>query len=193
VARATVVAAALLGFLSIGVPTAAAVSYVAPVPSFPLSVAAGETAPASLGIGNFSTLPESADFPSLSVNAIGLSPSCGDIAWPCAAPDLDVVQLPPTGLGTNGPASCLGTWTITGPDAAGAWTFTPPGGEGSLLLANGEVCVVDFTFTALKAPAIDADPSAPGDQTNQVATATPSAPGLAFAFPYTGTDQMTVS
>ena len=149
----------------------------------------GQTYGASLGIGNFSTPPQSTTNPILTISAIDLYPACTSGAVDCSGgtAEAGVFALSATGTGSSTPAgnaSCEGTWTIvpdTGnPLTASRYRFVPPGGEGTLLLATGEVCVVSFTATTLRVPTIDVDP-APGVQTFPTASSTatgPTVPGL---------------
>ncbi|MDQ4134004.1 MAG: hypothetical protein M3179_12570, partial [Actinomycetota bacterium] len=160
-------ALALALLLSMAGPNrAGAFVFVVPAPSFPDVVTVGDTFSASLGVGNFSTPPESINFPVLRFTQINLVPSCAVPTLDCAGGvEAGVFDLSPTGVGSAGPASCLGTWTIT-EISPGVFRFTPPGGEGSLLLGTGEVCVIDYTVTTLRVPSTDVAPPQPGVQTN---------------------------
>jgi hypothetical protein len=163
---------------------------VSPGPSFPTVVTVGDAFPGALAIGNFSTPPESIQFPVLTMSAINLVPSCDTTAQDCTGGvETGVFSLSATGIG-SGPPSCNGTWTITQIDP-GLFRFVPPGGEGTLQLGASEFCVVDFVATPLRAPTVDTNPTQPGVQTNQVASVTPQAPGLLIARS-SGVDQTTV-
>ncbi len=101
-------------------------------------------------------------------------PACATTAPPQDCVGLTepgVFQLSPTGVGSSGPATCLGTWTII-EISPGTFRFTPPGGEGSLSLSPGEVCLVDYLVTTLRVPTIDINPAAPGVQAGQLVCAT---------------------
>jgi hypothetical protein len=137
-----------------------------------------------LGVANHSTPPESTTYPTLIVGAIDLVPSCGSPRPDCAGSAVPGdFSLSTTGTGVSGPPSCLGTWTITG-TSPGVFRFRPPGGENTLALSAGAVCLIDFSATALRLPA-------PGPKTAQVASATFSAPGLG-AVRISGYDETTV-
>ena len=174
-------ALALAVLFSLGGPNrAGAFVFVVPAPSFPTTTTVGDNFPASMGVGNFSTPPESVTFPVLQFTNINLVPACDIAALDCAGGiEPGVFSLSPTGIGTAGPASCLGTWTIT-EITPGTFRFTPPGGEGSLLLGTGEVCVIDYSVTTLRVPSTDVNP-APGVQTIQLASATAQDPGGVLA------------
>ena len=160
-------------------PAAQAFIFVVPSVSFPGTVTVGQTFPAGIGIGNFSTPPESTAHPVMPMTEIDLIPACAIAVLDCLlGVEAGVFQLSATGTGAMpSPPSCLGTWTIT-EIAPGRYRFTPPGGEGSLQLATGEVCVVGFTATALRVPTTDLQPATPGTQTTQLASAAASPPGL---------------
>ena len=147
-----------------------------PAPTFPSTVTVGQTFPAGLFIPNNSAPPESTDYPILTLTDIDLVPACANSAVNCVGGvETGVFQLSPTGVG-SGAASCTGTWTIT-EITPGTWRFTPPGGNGTLMLATGESCTVNFTATTLRVPTIDVSPVTPNVQTNQIASATATAPG----------------
>ncbi|MCA1683894.1 MAG: DUF11 domain-containing protein, partial [Actinobacteria bacterium] len=171
-------------------PPSQAFIFVVPAPSFPESVVVGQTFPAALGITNASTPPESTLFPVLNVTDIDLVPACSNPNIDCVGGlDPGVFTLSATGTGNDGP-SCDGVWTIT-EISPGRFRFTPPGGNGTLQLATGETCVVTYTATANRIPAIDVNPALPDTQTNQIASATSFAPGL-NPNRNSGSDQTTV-
>ncbi len=134
-------------------------------PIFPAMVVVGQAgAPASLLIAN-----NSAGVGPVTLTSITLNPSCGDPFFSCSDPDLGVLLLSPSAVGTAG--ACDGrAFTVQPPDANGRSSFVPttpvilqPPGQ-----ANDD-CTITFTFSTLKAPTKDADPSA-GLQTRQFAT-----------------------
>ena len=180
--RATGMVATLaaVGLLVTGVGPAEALVAVVAGPSFPATATVGDTFPASLAVSNFSTPPESQEFPVIALSQINLVPSCDNTNQDCAGGiEVGVFALSATGVG-NGSASCSGPWTIT-EISPGLFRFTPPGGEGSAQVASGESCVVDFTATALRLPDVDPSPGQPGVQTNQVLSVTPGTPTVSFA------------
>ena len=147
--------------LGVGVPAAFAGVGLGVTPTFPSTVAVGQTGvPASLQILNASTPPESTG--NLTVNTISLVPVCGTAAavpgtgdCPVANADPGVFVLSPTAVGEAGTA-CAGTnFTVTVIDAAtGQVSFTPTGGPVVLTppgTANS-VCRIDFSFDVVKAP-----------------------------------------
>ncbi|HVL06375.1 MAG TPA: hypothetical protein VM388_10315, partial [Acidimicrobiales bacterium] len=168
-ALATVVVCIAAPFVALG-PAFAGVGF-GVVPTFPTNVTVGQSGlPASLTVSNVSTPPENAA--PVTLTSITLVPSCGTnaAAFDCPAPDPNVFQLSPTGVGEAGTA-CAGTvFTITQVDPAqGKYQFTPatpvvlqPPGQ------PGDTCRINFTFDVVRAPAIDAVPGAPGVQTAQL-------------------------
>jgi hypothetical protein len=155
--------------------------------SFPDTVV-GQTFPASLGIQNGSTPPDSTNFPTLRMNAIDLYPACPSTAVDCSPgpPEAGVYDLAPgpaiNGSGTGasipaGNATCEGTWSLVpdnpNPALAVRWRFVPPAGEGTLILATSEVCAVSFTATTLRVPTFDVQAGMPGVQTNHATGVTP--------------------
>ena len=171
-------------------PPSSAFLFVLPSPSFPTNTVVGETFPATLGIGNFSTPPESTANPVLTISAIDLYPACSLSVVDCSVGVAEggVFALSGTGTGAySGPpdpvsaATCNGTWTITpstgNPNTAPRFRFVPPGGEGTLLLPTGALCAVSFTALTRAVPTIDALP-APGVQTIPVASSTATGPAI---------------
>ncbi len=134
-------------------------------PNFPSTVAVGDTAvPVSLDITNSST---GGDGNPVNLTSISLIPSCGaNSGTSCTSPDLGVFTVSATGTGAG---SCAGTnFTITVTDATtGKVTFTP---SGTVTLALGQTCHIDFTVNVVGAPDVDASGTA-GLQTIQVAEA----------------------
>jgi hypothetical protein len=140
-------------------------------PQFPTVVTVGQAGlPAKLSMVNSATV---GGVP-VAITEITLNPSCGSVSLDCSAPDPGVFALSPTATGTSG--ACLGrTFTVTPPDANGRSVFVPnapfdlqPPGQAD------STCDISFTFRVLKAPTLDAQPSA-GLQTAAVATVTGSA------------------
>ena len=162
-------------------PNANAFVFVVPSPALPASTVVGQTFPYSVGIGNFSTPPQSVTDPVLTISQIDLYPACSNTNVDCAGGTAEggVFALSATGTGASTPAGdpdCEGTWTIipdTGdPTTASRYRLVPPGGEGTLTLDTGEICAVTFTATTLRVPTIDASPGTPGVQTFAVASST---------------------
>ena len=161
-------------------PPATAFILVSSAPSMPNSMV-GQTFPMAYGLGNFSSPPESADNPVLTISAIDLYPACSNGNVDCTGGTAEggVFALSATGNGSSSPpgdADCEGTWTIV-PDTGNANTavrfrFVPPGGEGTLTIDTGEMCTVSLTAVTRRAPVIDVNPGAPGIQANAVASAT---------------------
>ncbi|HEY1537962.1 MAG TPA: hypothetical protein VGF63_01085 [Solirubrobacteraceae bacterium] len=165
------------------VPAAAQAAVVATTTvTFPTTVDVGQTGVGgSITLRNADTAPNAAAVnvvcdasdptPPCSTpeQGIVLTPSCaqldGDV---CASPDPGVFSLAPTAAGRAGTA-CAGMAFDVGlvSAAAGSWGFTPQGGAHVTLSASGSACIVDFSFSVLKAPASDQNPSAPGIQTAQ--------------------------
>jgi hypothetical protein len=156
-------------------------------PEFPTTVAVGDTGvAASLTIANNST----ADEGTVTISDISLIPSCGNFTTTCTAPDPDVFSLSATGTGHTG-TSCAGdTFTIAETDATtGKVSFTRTGG--SLTLAFGASCTIDFTIDVLKSPTLDALAAA-GTQTAQRGAAT-GLSALGHPADGTGSDSTTVT
>lgn len=119
---------------------------------------------------------------------IVLIPSCGQLSGDsCATTGADpgVFAIAPTASGRLGTA-CEGmsfAADVVDP-AFGAVRFTPlPAGAHVTLAPSGSSCVIDFTFSVLKTPAIDQNPALLGIQTAQatehtqvVAPVVPTAP-----------------
>ncbi len=193
--------ALIVAFSVLLAPGAKAFIFVVPAPSFPDTVTVGQTFPASLGIGNFSTPPESDANPVFTVSQIDLQPACSDGSAPLCnsgVAEAGVVALSATGTGSSTPpgnTTCEGTWTIvpdTGnPNTATRFRFEPPGGEGTLLLATGETCAVSFTALTLRVPSIDGSPD-PEVQTFATSTAFRSSPLLPSPVPNSSNDRYTV-
>jgi hypothetical protein len=197
-----VVAAVLAASLVVASPAGAFI-FVAPAPNFPDSVVA-QTVPAAVGIVNNSTPPESTTDPVITITNIDLYPACTSTSVDCTGGTAEAGVYALSGTGTGQPigqggAGCTGTWTIvpdTGnPATATRYRFVPPGGEGTLQLATGQTCVVNFTATARRVPTNDVNATQPGVQTFHVASATAIAPVAAPppGLRNTGVDTSTVS
>jgi hypothetical protein len=150
--------------------------------NLPASVTVGQTGLAgSLSLVNLNSAPQQAMTNGI-CNAgdgascvaaepgITLVPACTQlVAGECApgAADPGVFDLQPTGSGRAGTA-CQGTAFDIALIDPGTVRFTPqPPGTHVTLPGTGAACVIDFTFTVLKAPTVDASPAAPGVQTAQ--------------------------
>lgn len=138
-------------------------------PHFPASVTAAATGlAASFTFANDSSGPD-ADF-SIAITAIALTPSCGNAGTVCNQIDPGVFALGPTGTGQAGSACAGATFTIGAPDPNGTALFTP---SPAIVLTPtgqpGSSCTVDFTFSVLKVPTIDASNPTPGMQTDALA------------------------
>jgi hypothetical protein len=183
------VLALLLGLL---VPsTALAGAVITPVPTFPYpSVTLGKQFDASITLFNNSTGQEAGAGVTVTANNLDLFPSCPDsviTANNCPTAEAGVFVLSPTG--TSGAGDCpAGTWTIA-EAAPGRWRFTPPGTIG---LLSGHSCTINFTATASNLPQFDADLTAPGSQTNQVAAVDAFSPVTSLTVRNSGSGQTTV-
>ena len=154
-------------------------------PNYPQLVQVTQTGvPVSLTIIN-----NSADDPnnlnvdsqrSVTVDHVFHTPACDLTAPTCPAGsrETNVFQVVGPATGSGGATGCAGTWTFSAPDVSGEIEFTPPGGAGSLVLGpSGGTplnarCTVTFTVSVLQSPAQDADPGAPGIQTDELGRGT---------------------
>jgi hypothetical protein len=141
------------------------------------SATVGETLPASLSLTNAST----ADDPSLTLCKVGdsgscansdgivLIPSCGqDSGTACVAADPGVLSIDPTATGAG---TCAGvTFLATRLEGAFGRVRLAATGAQDIRLSRGETCRVDFKFTVVRLPAVDARPQ-PGLQTVAIVTA----------------------
>jgi hypothetical protein len=171
--------------------TALAGAVITPVPTFPYpSVTLGQQFNASITLFNNSTGQEAGAGVTVTANNLDLFPSCPDsviTANNCPTAESGVFALSPTG--SSGAGDCpAGTWTIA-EAAPGRWRFTPPGTIG---LLAGHNCTVDFTATASRLPQFDADLTAPGSQTNQVAAVDAFSPVTSLTVRNSGSGQTTV-
>ncbi len=182
-------AAVLLG----GASSAWAGTGVSVVPSVPANVTVGTTPATSLTIANVSgNGPGETGFEtdSFQVTDITLVPSCGSQVFsgdcPAGSQDPGVLVPGATGIGRAGTACAGRTFTITLIDPAqGKYAFTPDApvvlGPSSGTLAQRQ-CVIDFTTSVNRVPAVDSTPASPGLQTDQkaFATVTDIMPGTNF-------------
>ena len=134
----------------------------------PSPVQVGQTGLAgSFTVRNTNTAPNSTE--SNVITQIRLAPSCGtsgSVSNVCSLPDPGVIAIAATATGRAGTACAGRTFSVSGPDANGVFTFTPQGGAVVLAPPGGaNECTVDFTFSVLKSPTIDAAPATPGVQT----------------------------
>ncbi|MEW6153393.1 MAG: hypothetical protein AB1673_05295 [Actinomycetota bacterium] len=185
----------LLGLSTILASSASGVLLIQANADFPDSVV-GQTFPAGYAVSNFSTPPQSVDFPNIHISQIDLYPACTQPTTDCigGTPEAGVYALSATGVGQSipaGNATCEGTWTITpntgNTATATSYRLTPPGGEGTLVLSTGNTCTINFTATALRVPTTDVQ-AAPGVQTYHSTGVTPSSqpPQDPFTFSRTG-------
>ncbi|HEX3824690.1 MAG TPA: Ig-like domain repeat protein [Mycobacteriales bacterium] len=163
----------------LAVPSADAAVTFTVYSSFPSTMAVGATGLAGqLTIANNSTSPEGTS--TVTLTAIDLVPSCGSTTAPggvCQSADPGVFQVGAAGTGEAG-TGCPGTTFTTSivDSTTGEVSFTPT--TTVTLAANGPPtaqCVIDFTFSVLKAPSKDASTSAPGLQTAQISSASGTA------------------
>jgi hypothetical protein len=147
--------------------------------TFPSTMAVGATGLAGqLTISNNSTSPEATS--TVTLTAIDLVPSCGSTTAPggvCQSADPGVFQLSATGSGEAG-TGCPGTSFTTSivDSGTGEVSFTPS--TAVTLAPNGPMtaeCIIDFTFSVLKAPTKDASTVTAGLQTAQVTSASGTA------------------
>jgi plastocyanin len=174
--------ATVFSFLFMATPAFAGIG-IGVAPNFPDTVNVGNTGIAvALDIQNVSTT----GFGSINLTSIKLTPSCGNISFPCNQTDLGVFTASATGIGAN---ACLGkTFTISVDDAlTGRLLFTP---SSAITLAEQTSCQIDFTVDVLKVPTIDASGIA-GKQTKQLGEVT-AIGGLEDGFG-SGTDTTTVN
>ena len=151
---------------------------------FPPIVTVGQSGLAgNIDIQNTST----PDTLTVTLDTITLIPSCGGYSVvTCTMPDPGVLAINTPASGRAGSA-CAGVTFTTAPtgNPDGSYSFTPnvpvtlgvPGGP-------LDKCIIDFTFSVLKAPTIDANASVPGTQTlpGALVTGTASDTSLAAGF-----------
>jgi hypothetical protein len=132
--------------------------------TIPTVVMVGDTnVPASISIKNNNNGAEATMAATLT--EISVWPSCGSEAlFTCDTPDPGVFTLSPTATGAAGSACAGQNFTVTAPDATGKVSFTP---ANQVVIAPGATCTIDFTFSVVKTPAIDARPE-PGFHTYEI-------------------------
>ncbi len=181
--RASAVALALTAAMA--VPAVTAASPTANVSlTFPASVTVGESGSGSLTIANASTFEDPSftlcssgeNGPCAGSDGIVITPSCaqvvgggGTLTCTAGGADAGVLQLDKSATGAAG-SRCEGVLFLLEPfDAArGTFRISPTGGQ-DIRLAIAEQCRVDFTFRAMRMPALDGS-GQPGAQTLPVAT-----------------------
>ena len=158
------------------------------VPIVPLNVTVGQTAvPMSLGIANQSAnLPGETGYTAdtVQIDTITFVPSCGSPTVSADCPDgsFDPGVIVPslTGTGRPGTACATNTFSIAVSDASqGKYSITTPTPvtlAPSLPATPLRRCVIDFTGSVVRMPAIDR--AAPGIQTDQKSGATGTDTGL---------------
>jgi Bacterial Ig domain len=171
--------------------TALAGAVITPVPTFPYpSVTLGKQFDASITLFNNSTGQEAGAGVTVTASNLDLFPSCPDSVITsnnCPTAETGVFSLSSTG--TSGAGECpAGTWTIA-EAAPGRFRFTPPATIG---LLAGHSCTVTFNATASKLPQFDSDLTAPGSQTNQVASVDAFSPVSSLTVRNSGSGQTTV-
>jgi len=178
--------------------TAWALPALSVVPDVPATIQAGAVGvPGSLTIRNVSTFSE-ASVP-FTVDDATIVLTCGtasvsDLGCPGSEDPGVLVPATPTATGRPG-TSCAGigfTLSNVG-QPAGTYRFVSRSvvvlGAAAGPPADAQ-CIIDFAVSATRLPAIDANPGAPGSQTNVTAAAAASN-GTIFANG-TGTDQTTI-
>ncbi len=159
-------------------------------PDFPANVTVGNN---NVAVGLEITNNSTSDVGSVNLTSIKLIPSCGNNdadTTTCAGTEVDpgVFNVDAAGIGAN---ACVGTsFTISETNATtGEVTFTP---SGTVTLAQGATCRINFTVDVMQAPADDSSASA-GLQTLQMGrvSATQSTDGLSGTG--LGTDETTVA
>jgi hypothetical protein len=170
-------------------------------PDFPPTVTVGQSGiPASLTLFNLNqggeitfdnrlcNQGEAAPCGGAAEKGLQLVPTCAVLtSSACTTADPGVFQLSATGIGqAGGPpgTSCAGIVFNITPivgDPFGAVRFTPQNPTDHVILPGRTAlttppsfCEIDFTFTVLKSPALDQDPSvsSPGTQTGSAADST---------------------
>jgi len=166
----------------------AAVS-IAVEPTFPNTVAVGDSHQGSLRLQNTSTAPNQSE--SVMVTSIKMTPSCGTQPFgpTCSAGAMDpgVFQYGATAIGRQGFAGAGIVFNVTVIDeSTGEVKFTP---NSPFFLGPADsqffVAFIDFTFSVLKVPDLDASPGQPGIQTAQIGAA--SGEGTPSGSPGSGT------
>jgi len=191
---------ALLGLLAAGPAVAQGAAVATTTIAFPTTTAVGQSGlTGALTLRNQNTSPnagatntvcnagDAAPPCAAGEDGIVLVPSCGELAGDaCAAGQADpgVFAIAPAASGRAGTA-CAGmafsTSVVDG--ATGAVRFAPPAGENVTIAGSGASCIIDFSFSVLKLPAIDQNTAQAGIQTAQATVHTqfiaPIGPGAA--------------
>ena len=176
-------------------------------PDFPSTVTVGSSGSATMSIINNSNGAENAA--PVTLTDIQMVPSCGttfgappDNDCPLAFADPGVFAISATGTGQVGTACAGQTFSITQNNpATGQVTFTPTVPATPVVLApagtaNGlDRCVIGFTYTVLKLPAVDSQPGAAGLQTTALgfAAGQNTIGGVTNSGTGTGADTVTVT
>jgi hypothetical protein len=175
---------ALAGLLAAGPAVAQGAAVATTTITFPTTVAVGQSGlSGSLTLRNQNTSPQAGATNTVcnagdaappcaaGEDGIVLVPSCGELAGDaCAAGKADpgVFSIAPSASGRAGTACAGMAFSASIVDApTGAVHFAPPGGDHVTIAGSGAACVIDFTFTVLKLPAIDQNPATEGVQTAQ--------------------------
>lgn len=175
--RAAALAIAVAAALALAPAAARASPTLIVSTTFPTPATVGETLSASLLLTNRST----PDDPSLTLCKVGdggscansegivVIPSCGqESGTTCAATDTGVLSIDETATGAD---TCAGMTFLATPlgGAFGRVRLAATGGQ-DVRLSPGETCRVDFRFTVVRLPSVDARPQ-PGPQTAALVTA----------------------
>ena len=154
------------------------------VPSFPAAVTVGNAGvPASLELRNANNDADAGatntvcnfgdGFPCPAGDpGITLIPACAQLGAfsACSGPEPGVFRISDTATGAAGTACAGMVFNVSLIDpATGQVRFTPQGGAHVTLPAAGAVCRIGFTFSVLRAPTADQNPTLPAIQTVQVA------------------------
>src|SRR5215210_5504003 len=153
------------------------------VPSFPAAVTVGNTGvPATLEVRNANNDADAGatntvcnfgdGFPCPAGDpGITLIPACGQLGAfsSCTSPEPGVFRISDTATGAAG-TTCAGiVFNVNLIDpATGQVRFTPQAGAHVTLAGAGAACRIGFTFSVLRAPTADQNPTLPGIQTVQV-------------------------
>jgi hypothetical protein len=163
------------------------------VPSFPAAVTVGNTGvPASVELRNSNNDADAGatntvcnfgdGFPCPSGDpGITLIPACAQLGAfsTCTGPEPGVFRISDTATGAAGTACAGMAFNVSLIDpATGQVRFTPQNGAHVSLPAAGAVCRIGFTFSVLRAPTADQNPTLPGLQTVQVSDNTQFAGSL---------------
>ncbi|MGH9226374.1 MAG: hypothetical protein ACRD2W_21880 [Acidimicrobiales bacterium] len=168
-AVAVVVVGAALVFAV--VQSASATVQVTAMATLANAVTIGATAiPVTLALTNTSTPFD--DTVGWNVTVFRLAPSCAGVTTgvlSCTTPDSGVFALSGTGTGRAG-SSCAGvTFGFGALDPAGVSTISSSSPIRFPPTASSSPCLVDFSLSVLRQPAVDAYPNLPGVQTKMAA------------------------